>query len=381
MTTTSTLPPPLPTTSITTLLTTLSLPPPTTITPLPVSAAFHTIYLIHYAPSAAASATPPIRARADPSDGSITLVLRISGTQIPRIKTLNEVGVMTWVRRNTSIPVPAVIAYSASRDNPLGYEFTLLERVPGVSVAEVYEGLDEGRKRSLVEQVAGFVAELHGKPWEGGYVGGLQLAAQEGDDGDEIVRGPPIEETYWQTQDVETYWAGMGETLETLNPFKSDGDLIPRLEEFISVIGSDDKLNDVPYVLAHKDLHFANIMCDPSSPDCPITGILDWEFASVVPAPRWNPVRAFLWNYRYAVEDKAERDRLEGVFEEVCKSRGQWWVLEGMKLSERQEGMQRVVNHVRAIVEVGVKGAGEEKEGKLRGWRETVEAGLKLFNV
>ncbi|PYH73247.1 aminoglycoside phosphotransferase family protein [Aspergillus vadensis CBS 113365] len=416
--TTSNLPPPLPSTSITTLLTTLSLPPPTTITPLPVSAAFHTIYLIHYAPSAAASATPPIRARADPSDGSITLVLRISGTQIPRIKTLNEVGVMTWVRRNTSIPVPAVIAYSASRDNPLGYEFTLLERVPGVSVAEVYEGLDEGRKRRLVEQVAGFVAELHGKPWEGGYVGGLQLGARGGDDDGEegvekeIVRGPPIEETYWQTQDVETYWSGCGmeETLETLNPFKSDGyasyteynvacveryihaisihpslspfkDLIPRLEEFISVIGSDDKLNDVPYVLAHKDLHFANIMCDPSSPECPITGILDWEFASVVPAPRWNPVRAFLWNYRYAVEDKAERDRLEGVFEEVCKSRGQGWVLEGMKLSERQEGMQRVVNHVRAIVEVGVKGAGEEREGKLRGWREMVEGGLRLFNV
>ncbi|KAI2879385.1 hypothetical protein CBS63078_11124 [Aspergillus niger] len=311
MTTTPTtyLPPPLPTTSITSLILSLSLPAPTTISPLNVSAAFHTIYLIHFDASTAASATPSIPARNDP-DGSITLVLRISGAQIPTIKTLNEVAVMTWVRRNTNIPVPAVIAYSASRDNPLGYEFTLLERVPGVSVAEVYDTLDEGRKMKLVEQLAG----------EG------KKEVEE-----EIVRGPPIEETYWQVPDLETYWSGTDETLETLNPFQSDGihpslsahrDLIPRLEQFISVLESDDNLNNVPYVLAHKDLHFANIMCDPSSPECPITAVLDWEFASVVPAPRWNPVRAFLWNYRYGAEDKAERDRLERVFEEGRKEKG-----------------------------------------------------------
>ncbi|GKZ58661.1 hypothetical protein AnigIFM49718_004489 [Aspergillus niger] len=416
MTTTPTsyLPPPLPTTSITSLILSLSLPAPTTISPLNVSAAFHTIYLIHFDASTAASATPSIPARNDP-DGSITLVLRISGAQIPTVKTLNEVAVMTWVRRNTNIPVPAVIAYSASRDNPLGYEFTLLERVPGVSVAELYDTLDEGRKMKLVEQLAGYVVELHSHPWEGGYVGGLRLS--HGGDGEgkkkveeEIVRGPPIEETYWQVPDLETYWSGTDETLETLNPFKSDGyasytgyniacverythaisihpslsahrDLIPRLEQFISVLESDDNLNNVPYVLAHKDLHFANIMCDPSSPECPITAVLDWEFASVVPAPRWNPVRAFLWNYRYGVEDKAERDRLERVFEEVCKSRGEERVLEGMRLSERQERMQKVVNHVRAIVEVGIRNPGEEGERKVRGWRGMVEETLKVFNV
>ncbi|GKZ36010.1 hypothetical protein AbraIFM66950_006883 [Aspergillus brasiliensis] len=417
-TNTTYLPPPIPTISITNLILSLSLPKPTSITPLNVSAAFHTIYLIHFDASTAATAS--IAARHDPnSDGSITLVLRISGSQIPRIKTSNEVTVMTWVRRNTKIPVPNVIRYSASSDNPLGYEFTLLERMPGVPVATVYDTLTEGQKIKLVEQLAEYVIELHSMPWEGGYVGGLRLLSSHDDHHDRkesegIVCGPPMEETYWQTPDLATHWTGLDVSLDTLNPFKSDGyasytayniacmecyihaitihpslsphrDLIPRLKGFISVLEEDnEELNKVSYVLAHKDLHFANILCDPSHPDCPITAVLDWEFASVVPAPRWNPVRAFLWNYRYGVEDKAERDRLEGVFEEVCRRKGAEWVLEGMKLSERQDGMQRVVSHVRAMVEVGVK-TGEEGEAegreKVRMWREVVEGILDVFGV
>lgn len=74
-------------------------------------------------------------------------------------------------------------------------------------------------------------------------------------------------------------------------------DLIHRIKALIQAIKSPQyttKLNEVKYVLEYKDLHSANIMCDPSDPCCGTTSVLDWEFSSVVPAPRRNPPRALL---------------------------------------------------------------------------------------
>ncbi|KAF2648759.1 hypothetical protein K491DRAFT_771896 [Lophiostoma macrostomum CBS 122681] len=72
-------------------------------------------------------------------------------------------------------------------------------------------------------------------------------------------------------------------------------DAIPRLEAFIEVLPQHAaELNNVKLRLAHKDLHFANIMYDLKSEK--ITSVLDWEFSGVVPFPLWNPRRSFLWN-------------------------------------------------------------------------------------
>ncbi|KID65969.1 hypothetical protein MAN_05628, partial [Metarhizium hybridum] len=90
------LPPPVDPALIATLLTFLSLPPATSIAPLEANAAFHRIYLIHYA-----SPPPPeLRdLRRSPGGGGTSLVLRVSGPQAPPyLKTANEVAVMAWGR-------------------------------------------------------------------------------------------------------------------------------------------------------------------------------------------------------------------------------------------------------------------------------------------
>ncbi|KAL4902084.1 hypothetical protein BDW74DRAFT_187057 [Aspergillus multicolor] len=377
------LPSSLSTEAITTSITSLNLPTPISIEPLQVRAAFHNIYLIHFPSSS------DIPARSNP-DGTITLVFRVSGQQLPGIKTRNEVGIMTWVRQNTTIPVPAVIHFDDTDDNPIKHEFTLLEKAPGVSVDQIYDTLSDEDKTQLE-----------------GYVGGLTL------DGDgNITHGPPIDENYWQMPDLGKYWSDpeikTKETLESLNPIAPDGypsyvdytvccleryihaitihptlkayrDMIPSIRAFITNLQREENtadLNATTYILAHKDLHFANIMCDPSQSGCPITAVLDWEFSGVVPAPRWNPPRAFLWNVKWTDGDKAEQSRMEGLFENIVRERGAVWILQQMELNGKQEQMQTAVNHIRAIVEVCPRGQAGEK---VRHWRETAERAMDAF--
>ncbi len=310
------LPPALAGADVARLMESLGLPAPAGVEVLRATAEYHAIYLVRFAAAAAAPRLAALSG-AEP-DGSVVLVLRVSGRHMARIKTLNEVAVMRWVREHTTIPVPAVVAFDASEDNAIGHEFTLLERAPGTSVDRIYDALGDAAKRSLVEQLADFVVQLHAQAWLPGFVGGLAV----GDDG-AVVPGPAVDETFWQLPDVREHW-GPDVAFEALNPV--DGphggwaafnsacleryvfaierhpalqpyrDLVPRIRDLVAAVAAPDvaaQIDDVKYVLAHKDLHFANVMCDDSTPQCRITAVLDWEFSGVVPAPRWNPPLPF----------------------------------------------------------------------------------------
>lgn len=372
---------------ITALLTSLSLPKPSSIEALQVAAAFHSIYLLTFPLSAAPDLQP---ATARNSDGSIDLVLRLSGNHITRKKTVNEVAVMRWIKENTEIPVPAVVRFDATTDNPVGCEFTLLEKIPGRSVDKFYHELSEDAKMALVRQLTDVVVEMNRHDWT--HVGGLQINK----DGD-IVPGPVLEDTFWFNPDIEQYW-GHDESVETLNPSGPYGshaelveaylncfihainthpslswlqDMTPRLTALIALLPSLP-LSTTRLVLAHKDLHFANII---ALPDGTITGILDWEFAGVVPILRWDPVRAFLWNAQRDDESAPEKERMRGLFEEELKRRGveKWY--EGV--GDVQE-VWNVIKFVRALVEVGPKGEMKERVG---GWRNSTEEALAKLGL
>lgn len=157
-------------------------------------------------------------------------------------------------------------------------------------------------------------------------------------------------------------------------------DFVPRLQRFINSTLVRPKapgktlangylmpeLDDTRLVLAHKDLHFGNVMLEPATGT--IAAILNWEFECVVPACRWNPSRAFLWSGKYGEGSQAVNAKWIKVF------------VEDAKMNEYQEAMQTVVNHVRAIVEGCPRGE-EGWERMARGWRRTVMKALDTFNV
>ena len=134
----------------------------------------------------------------------------------------------------------------------------------------------------------------------------------------------------------------------------------------------------VKYIVAHRDMHFANIMAAPSGDGAHyrITAVLDWEFSGIVPSTRWNPHKAFLWNGQRSQRAKEEQSRLWAVFERECKDRGAEGFLADLEPNALQDAMQTVVSHVRAIVEVCPKGVPEDLE-RARSWRKVAEAAME----
>lgn len=370
------------------LLETLSSPAPQSIRQLKVTADFHIIFVITYS---TADLNPWSYVKNDqlPTANVTELILRVSGNHISKIKTENEAAVLSWLQKNTSIPVPRVVAYDSSIGNALHHEYILMTRESGESLANVYTSFDTTQMDAILDQLININAELHKHKWS--HIGGLSF-----DDNGNIIPGPVLEETFWFEPDIISLWPA-GEIFDSLNisgPFASYTqyisahllkykhaievhpslefmqDILPQLDRFLTTITSEQmqsRLDNVPLRPAHKDLHFANILVDPST--ARIISIIDWEFAGVVPFTRWNPSRAFLWNAQDNDTSMAEKTTLMERYEKKARDSGLGYLVDDAKFTSKEQlDMQTVANYLRAIVEVCPRG---QAQGSVMDWKET----------
>lgn len=126
-------------------------------------------------------------------------------------------------------------------------------------------------------------------------------------------------------------------------------------------------MNTTRYILAHRDLHFGNILYD--SDTSKITAILGWEFAAGVPAPLWDPRKAFLWNGHPNDPDSNAKQRkitrefgemvTKAIYNHKKKKCSKTRLLSDTKTysSKYQYAMQELVNNLRAITEMCPRGA------------------------
>jgi hypothetical protein len=59
------------------------------------------------------------------------VVVRVTLPIYPKWKTLGEVAILQWVAQNSSLPVPQGLAYNIDRSNPVGFEWIMMDKVPG----------------------------------------------------------------------------------------------------------------------------------------------------------------------------------------------------------------------------------------------------------
>jgi hypothetical protein len=372
-------------TQIVALLDSINFPAPFKVEPLSGTGAYHAIWALIYSPTTMANLVP----EQSPNMVTGSLILRIANCAIPHIKTMNEVATLRYLSSHSSIPVPSVLYYDTSASNVIHSEYMVMTRLRGTIASELYFSICSAPEKMdrVLEQMAKFHIELFQHSFH--HLGGLKI-----DENGVVVIGPPLDEHYYQLPQIASSWPA-GETYSSLNPCSEDGYAtfvgwisthvekyinglsisptatkfathIPRLEAFLKYIQEKHvakKLNNVDFRLAHNDLHFAQFLLDPES--CNITGILDWEFASIVPFPLWR--RSFLMYIEYEWNAcVSEREKLYTRFEELARSiEGGEEMLQAAKWKCReQELVWEVCNKLRGILQVCVynNGRGREEE-------------------
>ena len=87
-------------------------------------------------------------------------IFRATGPVEPFFKTAGEVTTLSYLPGHMSIPVPRVIAYSSTSDNEVGCEWILMEKVPGVTLADVWRDIDLETKSNVTRSVAGYMRQF-----------------------------------------------------------------------------------------------------------------------------------------------------------------------------------------------------------------------------
>ncbi|KAF2851945.1 hypothetical protein T440DRAFT_488562 [Plenodomus tracheiphilus IPT5] len=94
------------------------------------------------------------------STGDSDHLLRVSLPVYPRMKTESEVATIEFIRNNTVMPVPRILAYDADNKNELQYEWILIEMMPGTPLNSRWRSMSWQAKETIIKQLAAFQAQL-----------------------------------------------------------------------------------------------------------------------------------------------------------------------------------------------------------------------------
>ncbi|KAJ5928256.1 hypothetical protein N7466_007212 [Penicillium verhagenii] len=257
------------------------------------------------------------------------LILRVSLPVEPIRKTQSEVATMKWIQRVTEIPTPRIIAYDATRDSEIGFEWILMTEIHGKPLADHWRQLDIPAKSKLTRKFAEFSVSLWRNQLKG--IGNLYSSAttdgksalaeqtvpsetsegleNEGTQTGQVVsldffsgshgrqnvpRGPFSCTKDWidvclalsrnDYQQILDEYAGRedldNDTKEDIEVAEKMLKVIEGLENIFPIVFPVDTEVAEPSVIFHEDLSLYNIMVDDKGD---LAGVLDWEFVSAMP--------------------------------------------------------------------------------------------------
>jgi len=255
------------------------------------------------------------------SDGGVEsrlpYVFRVTLPVEPFYKTASEVATLSYVREHTSLPVPRIIAYNSTTENELGFEWILMEKIPGVSLKSVWHKMGMEVKERETRLVARYVQQLYDR-CSFDVIGNLYFRE---DLLDGTVRTVPTTDDRFVIGPIVTAFMFAGgrklRLLRNLGPYSDDGEYMAALtdaevedmkflqspearayDDFDEDVAKDapvivEALRDLqefratlfpsqpPSALSHHDLTLSNILVDPATFE--VTGIVDWECTGTRP--------------------------------------------------------------------------------------------------
>ncbi len=86
--------------------------------------------------------------------------MRVTLPVYPHHKMGDEVATLSWLRRNTTVPVPNIVTFDDSNNNEIGFEWILMELMPGSQAYQKWRTMLMEQKVPSRRRIAEIQAEL-----------------------------------------------------------------------------------------------------------------------------------------------------------------------------------------------------------------------------
>ncbi|KAI3391991.1 hypothetical protein diail_6367 [Diaporthe ilicicola] len=240
-----------------------------------------------------------------------SFLMRVTLPVCPHHKTRGEVATLRWVHDYTNIPVPEVIAFEDDNNNEIGFEWILMELMPGTSAYRRWRTMSVEQKSAITERIAEFQVELarHGAPRSPfSKIGTLDLKVAEGNGETpatatpgqlvsheffmgnhlkyDIPRGPFRSSFDWLSSELRIIILEQTAALENAEDEddREDAEEIlgptRKLLSLLPKVFPNDQEQEVETALWHDDLNLHNILVNDNGE---ITAVVDWECVSAMP--------------------------------------------------------------------------------------------------
>ncbi|KAK3905578.1 kinase-like domain-containing protein [Staphylotrichum tortipilum] len=208
----------------------------------------------------------------------------------------NEIAAMEFVRVNTTIPVPKILAIYDRQ--PSGTAHILMTQLPGIPLDTALPTLTPSQLTSIARQLASFITQLRALPPSQGPNGALHI-------------GGTAPSTPGYDHRLGSQPWGPFPSFSAFHTFLRFGEPLADWEPAVAAVHA----RDYGVRFAHADLAPRNVLVDPR--EGRVTGVVDWEFAGWYPE-YWEYTKMFYGGVRPGQEGwfEAVRGEVEEYEEE-----------------------------------------------------------------
>ncbi|KAI5992535.1 hypothetical protein EDD15DRAFT_2388290 [Pisolithus albus] len=129
-------------------------------------------------------------------DGTVLGVVRVAAPAFPKDKLESEVATLKYLASKTQIPVPQVYAWNSDASNPVGAEYIIMQKMPGISANRKWHALSTSAKEHTVSQVTQYLKAMFALRFD--RAGSLYLSSPSKDD---VYVGPIVSLPFFRTVD------------------------------------------------------------------------------------------------------------------------------------------------------------------------------------
>ncbi|PYI13779.1 kinase-like protein [Aspergillus violaceofuscus CBS 115571] len=242
------------------------------------------------------------------------LILKDRGPSCPTDENAN----LCFVKKNTTIPIPTVIAHHEEGD---GHALTIMTRIPGENLSEAWSKLTDDQKDNIAKETAEYL---------------LQLRSLQSDRL-ECLDGRPVFNKYRRGED--NCDSAQDPTSDDYVWNRLAASLDPAVPEAVRCRLRRSMPPTQPFTYTHNDLTHVNIMVQNGK----LSGIIDWEAAGYYPV-WWEYTRTIVTSE--GLEDMKWKSLLRQYMpktrEAKCWYLDWFWLCHGVDNERAKELIQEV---------------------------------------